>query len=70
MGETVEFPLDDFEADDPKVTALQMVALPFNDQSIQVVAIAHVRTDEEQAQFEEARALFGLDVLEDLGDLD
>jgi len=68
MGEEVEIPLSRFDNDDPSVAALQLVALPFNEQSIQVVTIAHVRTEVEQAVYDAEIEAFGLGALEDLED--
>jgi hypothetical protein len=42
--------------------------MPFNDMSIQLISIAHIRTDEEQKVHEEWASAVGMSALEDLED--
>lgn len=68
MNEVIELPMADFDDDDERIAAMQLVALPFNESSIQIITIAHVRSDREQAEYDGKASSFGLSALEDLGE--
>ncbi len=68
MGESIDLPMSDFDDDDERIAAMQLVALPFNEGAIQVVTIAHVRSEREQAEYDGQASSFGLSALENLAD--